>query len=68
MPSGKLNTHLNEIDEATHARMELITKQISQAQGITEDLKARNQMARVGARENAWNTAEEIVLLQLIYH
>ena len=65
--SGKLNAHLNEIDEAAHNRMELITKQMAAAQGITEELKARDQMAWVGAIENIRNAAEEIVCTELIY-
>lgn len=47
--------------------MELISKQMAAAQGITEELKARNQMAWVGAMENVRNAAEEIVLRELIY-
>jgi hypothetical protein len=43
----KLNTHLNEIDETANARMELITKQMSKAQGISEELKT-------GIRWNGW--------------
>lgn len=65
--SGKLNTHLNEIDETAHARMELLTKQMAAAQGVTEELKARDQMAWVGAMNNIRNAAEEIVLTELIY-
>ena len=64
--SGKLNTHLNEIDETAHARMELMTKQMAAAQGITEDLKATDQMAWVGAMNNIRNAAEEIVFTELI--
>ena len=65
--SGKLNAHLNEIDETAHARMELMTKQMAAAQGITEDLKARDQMAWVGAMNNIRDAAEEIVFTELIY-
>ena len=65
--SGKLNAHLNEIDDAANAQMELLTKQMAQAQGITEVLKARDQMAWVGAMKNIRNAAEEIVLRELIY-
>lgn len=65
--SGKLNAHLNEIDETAHAGMELLTKQMAVAQGITEELKARDQMAWVGAMNNIRNAAEEIVLTELIY-
>lgn len=65
--SGKLNAHLNEINETAHARMELLTKQTAAAQGITEELKARDQMAWVGAMNNIRSAAEEIVLNQIIY-
>lgn len=65
--SGKLNAHLNEIDEAAHARMELLTKQMAVAQGITEELKARDQMAWVGAMNNIRNATEEIIYTELIY-
>lgn len=65
--AGKLNAHLNEIDEAAYARMELITRQMAAAQGITEELKARDQMAWVGAMENIRSATEEIVLSELIY-
>ena len=65
--SGKLNAHLNEIDETAHARMELLTKQMAAAQGITEELKARDQMAWVGAMNNIRNAAEEIIGSELIF-
>ena len=64
--SGKLNAHLNEIDETAHARMELMTKQMAAAQGITEELKAKDQMAWVGAMNNIRNAAEEIIFTELI--
>lgn len=64
--SGKLNAHLNEIDETAHARMELLTKQMAAAQGVTEELKARDQMAWVGAMNNIRSAAEEIVCTELI--
>ena len=65
--SGKLNAHLNEIEETAHARIELLTKQMAAAQGITEELKARDQMAWVGAMNNIRNAAEEMILTDLIY-
>lgn len=65
--SGKLNTHLNEIDDAANARMELIIRQMSAAQGVTEDLKARDQLAWVGAMNNIHSAAEEIILSDLVY-
>ena len=65
--SGKLNAHLNEIDETAHARMELMTKQMATAQGVTEKLKAGDQMAWVGAMNDIRSISEEIILKELIY-
>lgn len=65
--SSKLNAHLNEIDAASNAQMELLTKQMAAAQGITEELKALDQMAWVGAMENIRSAVEKIVLHELIY-
>lgn len=65
--SGKLNAHLNEIDEAAHNRMELITKQMAKAQGITEELTAKDQMAWVGAMENIGSAAEEPIITELFF-
>ena len=64
---GKLVAHLNEIDDAANAQMELINKQMAKTQGITEVLKAQNQLAWVGAMNNVRNAAEEIILSELIY-
>lgn len=64
---GKLVTHLNKIDEAANARMELLIKQMAKSQGVTEVFKAQNQMAWVGALNNIRNAAEEIILSELIY-
>ena len=64
---GKLVAHLNEIDDAANTRMELLTKQMAKSQGVTEILKAKNQMAWVGAMNNIRSAAEEIILSELIY-
>ena len=64
---GKLVVHLNEIDDAANAQMELVTKQMAKTQGITEALKAKDQMAWVGAMNNIRNAAEEIIAAELIY-
>ena len=65
---GKLVAHLNEIDDAANTQMELITKQMAKSQGITEALKAQDQMAWVGAMNNIRNAAEENVLSELVYN
>ena len=59
--------HLNEIDDAANTQMELLTKQLAKAQGITEALKAQDQLAWVGTMNNIRNAAEEIVLHEVIY-
>ena len=64
---GKLVAHLNEVDDAVNAQIELITKQMAKSQGITEAPKAKDQMAWVGAMNNIRNAAEEIILNELIY-
>lgn len=65
---GKQVAHLNEIDDAANARMDLITKQMAKSQGINEALKAQDQMAWVGAMNNIRSVAEEIVFNELIYN
>ena len=64
---GTLNAHLEEIDRQANEMMERLTAQIAKAEGVTESLKARDQMAWVGAMNNIHNRAEEIVLHDLIY-
>ena len=64
---GKLVAHLNEIDDAANTQMELITKQMAKTQDITEALKAKDQIAWVGAMNNIRQAAEEIILAELIY-
>lgn len=64
---GKLNEHLHEIDEACYERMELLVEQMKAGAGITEELKANDQMKWVGLMNNVRSSAEEIVVKELIY-
>lgn len=64
---GKLVSHLNAFDDQAHERMELLTGQMQEKQGINETLKACDQMAWVGAMNNIRNAAEEIVFAELVY-
>ena len=64
---GELVKHLNEVDDTANQRMELLTLQMQERQGVNEALKARDQMAWVGTMNNIRNTAEEVVLSELIY-
>lgn len=64
---GTLNAHLEEIDRQAREMMERLTTQMAQREGVTEALKADDQMAWVAAMNNIKNRAEEIVLHELIY-
>lgn len=67
MLSGKLWTHLVEIDTACEERMETIISAMAKQVGVTEALKAADQMAWVGRMNNIRNRAEEIILNELVY-
>ena len=59
--SGKLNGHLAEIDNRATEMFDRLVKQLAEKEGITEQLKAQNQMAWVGAMNNIRNAVEEII-------
>ena len=63
---GTLNTHLEQIDRQANEMMDRLTAQMAQRQGVTEQLKARDQMAWVAAMNNIRASAEEIVTRELI--
>ena len=65
--SGKLDQHLTEIDRACTEQMELLTRQMADQEGVTEALKATDQMEWVRRMNNIQNRAEEIVLNELVY-
>ena len=65
--SGKLNQHLSEIDQVCTDRIELITQQMKVKEGVTETLKASDQMTWVAHMSSIQNRAEEIVLTELVY-
>ena len=65
--SGKLYSHLLEIDEACEERMDLLTQQMAKQEGVTEALKAADQMEWVRRMNSIQNRAEEIVLHELVY-
>ena len=66
--SGKLFSHLQEIDRCCCERIELIVAQMAKKEGITEKLKAANQMEWIRRMNGVLNRAEEIVLSELIYN
>jgi hypothetical protein len=65
--SGKLDQHLAEIDKACEERMELLTQQMAKQEGVTEALKAADQMEWVRRMNSIRSRAEEIVLQEMIY-
>ena len=65
--SGQLFPHLVEIDQTCEGRMELLVLQMAKSEGVTEALKAEDQMAWVGKMNSIRSRAEEIVLHELIY-
>ena len=64
---GTLTQHLIDTNEAALDMMETLVKQMAAAEGVTEDLKRRDQMAWVGAMNMIRLQAEEVVLRELIY-
>ena len=65
--TGKLDQHLAEIDEACEEQMELLVKQMAKQEGVTEALKAADQMEWVRHMNSIRDRAEEIVLRELVY-
>ena len=64
---GTLFKHLAEIDQACNERMEIIVPVMSEQEGVTEALKAADQMEWVRRKNSIRNRAEEIVLTELVY-
>ena len=58
----KLNEYLHDVDEECYQRMELLVEQMKAGAGITEELKASDQMKWVGLMNNVWLAADEAVI------
>ena len=67
LTSGRLNTYLADINEQATEQMLLLTKQMAKREGVTEQLKAQDQMLWVQRMNNIWDRAMEIVNHDLIY-
>jgi len=65
---GALFSHLLEIEDAANSRLEVLMPQLAKAAGVTEQLKASDQMAWVGLMNNCKARAEEIIMSELIYN
>ncbi len=67
LTSGKLNTYLANINEQAKEQMLLLTEQMAEREGVTEQLKAQDQMLWVQRMNNIRDRAIEIVNHELIY-
>ena len=67
LTTGQLSSHLNEVQREAQERIEVLTGQMKAAWGVTEELKAKDQMAWVQQMNNIRQAAEEIVMKELIY-
>ena len=65
--SGKLDRHLEEINQQAKEMMDHLVFQMVKTFGVTEELKAENQLEWVRRMNNIRASAEEIVLKELIY-
>ena len=67
MLSGTLNAHLEEVDRNANEMLERLVKQMAKAQGITERLKADDQMEWVRRMNAIRAAAEEIIMMEIVY-
>ena len=64
---GRLNEYLHEVDEECYKMLDQLVEQMKDKQGVTEQLKAENQMLWVGRMNNIIACAEEIVVREVVY-
>lgn len=64
---GTLNAHLEEVDREANRMLEQLTEQMAQEQGVTEELKAQDQMLWVQRMNNIRQAVEEQIFQNLIY-
>ncbi len=65
--SGKLNAHLEEIDQSANEMLDLLIKQYAECEGVSEQLKARNQMLWTRQMNSVRLRAIELINHELIY-
>ena len=65
--TGKLTEHLNQIDQEVRERVEMLMEQMAEKQGVTEELKAQDQMEWGRLMNNIKASVEEIVLNNMLY-
>ena len=67
MTSGRLNQHLQEIEQTAKTRIEQMVSEMAKHSGVNEELKATDPMKWVGLMNNLKASAEEQILAELIY-
>lgn len=67
LTSGNLNRHLSEIQQTATIRLEQLMQQMAAEQGVTEELKAGDQLLWVRMMNNIRQAAEENILTELVY-
>ena len=65
--TGKLNVHLEEIDQSANVMFDMLVVQLKMRDGITEELKANDQLEWVRRMNSVRNRAAEVVNKELIY-
>ena len=65
--SGKLWTYLADLDEQAQNRLDCTIAQIKETEGVTEELKAKDQLAWVGHMNSIRHRAEEVIRSEMIF-
>ena len=65
--SGKLYEHLAEVERTCQERLVTMIPQMAKEQGVTEELKATDQLGWVGRMNEIQHSAEEIILAEIVY-
>ena len=65
--SGGLYTHLAEVERTCQEQLEAMIPQMAKQQGVTEEMKARDQLGWVGRMNEILHSAEEIILSEIVY-
>ena len=65
--TGKLNEHLNQTNQEAREQVETLMEQMTEKQGVTEELKVQDQMKWVRLMNNIKVSAEEIILKNMVY-
>lgn len=66
LTAGTLNQHLLQTEEEAQMRMETLILQMAEKEGVTEELKARDQMEWIGRMNNIRQRAQEIVRNEIL--